>query len=142
MSLSRRQLSLLLPALAARAGAQQAPSTTLSSKVYHSARIPYVGDDKKKGRQFFHGPNHSGFNLEMHETILGAGVQTHAPHKHEHEEIVIVHSGTVETLFEGKTDVAEAGSVIYIGSNQMHSVRNAGTSPCVYYVIELRGNEV
>jgi quercetin dioxygenase-like cupin family protein len=84
---------------------------------------------------------HLGFKLEMHETVLGRGTRTHAPHKHEHEEIVIVVEGTVETYLDGKTELAEAGSVVYFASNQMHSARNAATAPCRYYVIELRGNE-
>ena len=142
MSLTRRDFTWLLPLLATPgARAQQGQASPLPSKVYHAARIPYEGDDKKKGRQFFHGPNRSGFNLEMHETILGPGTQTHDPHKHEHEEIVIVFEGLVETYLEGKTELAEAGSVVYFASNQMHSARNAGAAPSRYYVIELRGSE-
>jgi quercetin dioxygenase-like cupin family protein len=142
MNLSRRELAALLPALAAaNAAAQTAPARMLPSKIYHNSQIPYEGDQKKKGRRFFYGANRSSFNLEMHETILGAGTETHAPHKHLHEEIVIVIEGTVETYLEGKTDTAEAGSVIYFASNQMHSARNAGGTPCRYYVIELRGSE-
>lgn len=137
MNLSRRELAALLPALAA---AQQAPARILPSKVYHHNQIPYAGDPTKKGRRFFYGANSSGFNLEMHETILGPRTQTHAPHKHVHEEIVIVIEGTVESWLEGKTEIAEAGSVIYFASNQMHSARNAGTTPCRYYVLELRGD--
>jgi len=138
MTLSRRELAALIPVLAT---AQQAPPPALlPSKVYHSKQIPYTGDQKKKGRRFFYGTNRSPFNLEMHETILGPGVETHAPHKHVHEEIVIVVEGTMETLIEGKTETAEAGSVVYFASNQMHSSRNAGTTPCRYYVLELRGD--
>lgn len=137
MSLSRRDLALLLPALAA---AQQAPNGSLPAKVYHAQQIPYEGDEKKKGRQFFHGAEHSGFRLESHETILGPGTETHAPHKHEHEEIVILVEGTLETYVDGKTEKAEAGSLIYLASNQMHSVRNIGTGACRYYVVELRGH--
>lgn len=141
MNFSRRSINLLLPALAAYgAPLQETPDKTLPSKTYHSNQIPYEGDQQKKGRRFFFGPNHSGFNLEMHETILGPGTATHAPHKHEHEEIVIVVEGTVEAYLEGKTENAEAGSVIYFASNQMHSARNAGAGPCRYYVIELRGD--
>ena len=140
MSFSRRDLGLLLPALAAiSAQSQQRP--TLASRIYHSGQLPYQGDAKKKGRRFFYGKNHSGFSLEMHETILGPGTETHAPHKHEHEEIVIVMEGTVESFLDGVTEVAEPGSVFYYGSNQMHSARNAGTVPCRYLVLELRGNE-
>jgi quercetin dioxygenase-like cupin family protein len=138
MKLSRRELAALVPVLAV---AQQAPSRALlPSKVYHSNRIPYEGDQKKKGRRFFYGSNRSGFNMEMHETILGPGIETHAPHKHVHEEIVIVLEGTMEAFIEGNTEIAEAGSVVYFASNQLHSSRNAGATPCRYYVLELRGD--
>ncbi len=140
--ISRRSLNLLLPALAAySAPLQETSGKLLPSKVYHHDQIPYAGNQQKKGRRFFFGANHSGFNLEMHETILGAGTATHEPHKHEHEEIVIVVEGTVEVYLEGKTENAEAGSVIYFASNQMHSARNAGGTPCRYYVVELRGSD-
>ena len=147
MKISRRELGLLLPAIAAGAasrtlGAQAAPRQKLvTSKMYHDAKIPYAGDDKKKARQFFTGETHGGFNLEVHETILGAGVETHAPHQHVHEEIIVVLAGTLETYVEGKTEIVEAGSVIYFGSNQMHSARNAGKIPARYCVIELRGDQ-
>jgi quercetin dioxygenase-like cupin family protein len=142
MTFTRRDLAALLPSLVAVDAAAQTPSgTPLASKVYHSDQMPYSGDDKKKGREFFHAPEHSGFNLEAHETILGPETQTHAPHKHEHEEIIFVFAGTAETFLEGKTEIAETGSVIFFGSNQMHSIRNAGTAPCRYYVLELRGKE-
>jgi (S)-ureidoglycine aminohydrolase len=138
MNFSRRQLAALLPALAA---AQQTPAQTLlPSKVYHNDQIPYKGDGKKKGRRFFYGHNRSGFNLEMHETILGPGMESHPPHKHVHEEIMIVLEGTAEATIEGKTETAEAGSVIYFASNETHNSRNAGTTPCRYYVLELRGD--
>jgi XRE family transcriptional regulator, regulator of sulfur utilization len=135
---SRRDLRILLPFLAARASAQTGQA--LPSEVYHDRRIAYSGDDKKKGRSFFRGATHTGFDLEMHETILAPGTATHAPHKHEHEEIVIVVEGAVEAWIDGKSETAEKGSVIYFASNQMHNARNAGSGPSRYYVIELRGN--
>ncbi len=148
---SRRDLGYLLPALAAAVAARPAAAQTatptvpartkLDTKMYHHGQVPYSGNDQKKGRRFFMGETHGGFNLETHETILGVGIETHAPHKHLHEEIIIVVEGTVETYNEGKTEVVEAGSVIFYGSNQMHSARNAGNVPARYYVIELRGDE-
>jgi len=146
MKCSRRDLGLLLPSLAAIAMSparrpQATPRQKLATRMYHHSQIPYTGDATKKARQFFTGETHGGFNLEVHETILGAGVQTHAPHKHVHEEIIIVVEGTVETYVEGKTETVEAGSVIYFGSNQMHSARNVGQTPSRYYVVELRGDE-
>jgi XRE family transcriptional regulator, regulator of sulfur utilization len=145
MDISRRDLKVLLPVLAAvgAKGQQQgAARASLRSNVYKHEAIPYKSEhEKKKGRRFFAGANRSGFGLEMHETILAPGTETHAPHKHVHEEIIIVVEGTVEAYIDGKTEKAEAGSVIYYASNQMHSAKNAGTVPSRYYVIELRGDE-
>lgn len=141
MRVTRRDLSFLLPALAASANAQRGPRPALTSTVFHNDKIPYAGDDRKKGRRFFYGSNHTGFNFEMHETILGEGVQTHPPHKHLHEEVMTVLEGTAEVYFDGKTEPAETGSVIYYQSNQMHTIRNVGKGRLRYYVIEVRGDE-
>ena len=118
----------------------QGPQTTpLPARVYHSAEIPYKGDAKKKARRFFYGPEHSGYNLEMHETVLGPGVETHPPHTHSHQEIIILVEGTVQVSMDGRTDTVEAGSVIFYEPDRPHNLRNTGTVPCRYYVVELRG---
>ena len=144
MNFSRRDFGNLLPGLVAAGvdNAQGKQLPLLPQKVYRNDEIPYTGNEQKKGRRIFYGSNHEGFNLEMHETILGPGVETHPPHKHEHEEIVIVFEGTVEANLAGNKQTADAGSVIYFGSNQMHNLRNAGSTRCRYYIVELRGKEV
>ena len=141
MPLSRRDLALLLPALGIVDAAPQSGGGALPAKIYQSSEMPYKGDDRKKGRSFFHGPTHSGFVVDCHETVLGPGVATHPPHKHEHEEVIILVEGTVDAFLDGKTERAGAGSVFYFGSNLMHNVTNTGATPCRYYVIELRGKE-
>ena len=142
MSISRRDLGWLLPALAAaRAIAQQSAAETMTSKAYPSDRIPYKGDDRKKGRQFFLAGTHAGFKIECHETVLGPGLETHPPHLHEHEEIMIVVEGTVEANMDGVKQTVPPGSVVVFGSNRMHNARNAGSTPSRYYIVELRGNE-
>jgi len=141
MNISRRDLTFLLPALAASAAAQQPAVETMTSKAYASDKIPYTGNDDKKGRQFFLTATHAGFKVEVHETVLGPGMETHAPHQHEHEEIIIVVEGDVEANMEGVKHTVPAGSVLLFGSNQMHNARNVGTTPCRYYVVELRGSE-
>jgi mannose-6-phosphate isomerase-like protein (cupin superfamily) len=137
---SRRDLGFLLPVLAA---AQQQPAAveTMTSKVYSSDRIPYKGDEKKKGRQFFLAATHTGFKVECHETVLGPGLETHPPHKHVHEELMIVVEGTVEANMDGVKQMVPTGSVVVFGSNQMHNARNPGNVPSRYYIVELRGTE-
>lgn len=143
MTLSRRELSLLLPALAA---AQSGKPPALASRVCHANQTPYLPDpdqpDRKKGRRFLFGKTHDGFAIEMHETVLSPGATTHAPHQHPHDEIVLLTEGTLEAHLEGKTETVEAGSVIYLAGNQRHSVRNAGATPARYYAIELRGEDL
>ena len=39
----------------------------------------------------------------------------------------------------GRTDTVEAGSVIFYEPDKPHNLRNTGTVPCRYYVVELRG---
>lgn len=139
MDISRRNLSFLLPLLAARAEGQDHPAN-LDSKIYHPDQSTELGGKPKKGGRIFYGAEHSGFQLEMHQTVLGPGVESHPPHKHAHEEIMIVLDGSLETYIEGKTEIAEKGSVIYYGANQMHRARNAGQAVARYYVLELRGH--
>jgi quercetin dioxygenase-like cupin family protein len=134
---------MLLPALAAASQTAQAqPGVPLPGKIYHSAQVPYTGDDKKKARRFFYGAEQSGYNLEMHETVLGAGIETHAPHTHPHQEIIVLIEGTLEVFVDGRTEKVEAGSVIFYEPNKPHSLRNIGTTSCRYYVVELRGRSV
>jgi len=139
MDLSRRELHFLLPLLAAQGQAQDHP-VSLDSKIYHPDQSTDLHGQAKKGGRIFFGIDHSSFALEMHQTVLGPGVESHPPHKHVHEEIMVVLEGTLETHVEGKTETAEKGAIIYYGSNQLHQVRNTGQVPARYYVLELRGH--
>ena len=145
MRISRRDLGLLLPALAAAgARAQEAAAAkveTMTSKAYPTGQIPYKGDDNKKGREFFLAQTHAGFKVEMHETNLGPGIEAHPPHQHLHEEIMVVTAGSLEANMDGVKTTVPAGSVLVFGSNKPHNVRNPGTMTAKYYVIELRGSE-
>jgi XRE family transcriptional regulator, regulator of sulfur utilization len=136
---SRREMVMMLPALATGQTPPAQQVSILPGRVYHSAQIPYTGDEKKKARRFFYGAEHTGFNLECHETVLGPGVETHPPHSHPHEEIIIVIEGTAEVSMDGKAETVEAGSVIHYEPDKPHNLRNIGATPCRYYVIELRG---
>lgn len=74
--------------------------------------------------------------LEIHITTLNPGETPHPPHKHPAEELLIVKEGTVESLVNGQLQRVGAGSVIFQASEQMHSIRNVGTTPATYHVIQ------
>lgn len=142
MDLSRRELSFFLPLLAA-AGAQQNTAqqtpVNLEGQVYHPDQSTTLPNGQKKSSRIFFGMDHSGYQLEMHETVLAPGVAAHPPHQHVHEEIIVVLEGTLETHIAGKAARAEPGAIIYFGSNQVHNSENVGQVPARYYVLELRG---
>ena len=138
MEFSRRELNLLLPLLAGQ-GQSKGHPVRLDSKVYRPDQSNELHGQPKKGGRIFFGTDHSGFALEMHQTVLGPGTASHPPHKHVHDELMIVLDGTLETYVEGKTEIAEKGAIILYASNQMHRVRNPGNVPARYYVVELRG---
>lgn len=75
--------------------------------------------------------------LEIHVTTLGPGKAPHPPHRHPHEELMIVRSGTLEVLQNGVTRRAGPGAVIFEASNELHGLRNAGPDSATYVVIRI-----
>jgi quercetin dioxygenase-like cupin family protein len=73
--------------------------------------------------------------LEMHVTTLNPGQTSHAPHQHPNEELIIIKEGTVEALVHGEWKTLGVGSVIFQASNELHGIKNVGTGPATYHVI-------
>ena len=134
MNYSRRDLGLLLPALAAASG--QAQSKVLPSKAYKYEDLPVRGSS----RAVLNGETHSGFPIEMHITELPAGQAPHPPHQHVHEEVLMLRSGMLDATILGVTTRVTAGSVVYLASNDEHGWRNPGPAPAQYFVISLGGD--
>lgn len=86
-------------------------------------------------RQVVKAPTATLNELEMHVTTLNPGVASHPPHRHPNEELVIIREGTVETLSGGVWKRVGPGSIIFNASNSLHALRNVGTTPAIYHVI-------
>jgi quercetin dioxygenase-like cupin family protein len=129
--MTRRDLTLLSAGLiASTAKAQKA---ALPSKAYRFEDLVVKGN----GRAVFDGLTHSGFHVDLHETELAPGMAPHAPHRHEHEEIVMIREGTLEVTIEGKVTTVGTGSVVYAASNDLHGWKNVGATHAHYFVIAL-----
>jgi XRE family transcriptional regulator, regulator of sulfur utilization len=74
--------------------------------------------------------------LEMHITTLNAGQQSHPPHQHVAEELIIIKEGSLESFVNGEYRRVGPGSIVFQASNQPHSIRNVGTGPATYHVIQ------
>lgn len=135
MSYTRRDLNLLLPALAAATAAAQDQKKLLPTRIFEYEDLPVKVNGQNKGRAVLIGETHLGYGIELHMTELGPGQAPHAPHKHSHEEMLMLQTGTLETTVQGHTSTLTAGSVAYIASNEMHGWRNPGSTPAQYFVI-------
>ena len=75
--------------------------------------------------------------LEMHVTTLAPGASPHPPHRHPHEELMIVKSGRLEAPQGDVVRQAGPGAVIFEASNELHGLRNPGPDSATYVVIRI-----
>lgn len=75
--------------------------------------------------------------LEIHVTTLAPGHAPHPPHRHPHEELMVVRSGSLEVLQNNVTRRAGPGAVIFEASNELHGLRNPGPDSATYVVIRI-----
>jgi mannose-6-phosphate isomerase-like protein (cupin superfamily) len=129
---SRRDLSLLLPALAAASGSA-AETGALPSKIFAYDDLPV----RNNGRSVLNGKTHKGLAVESHQTQLAPGKAPHAPHHHEHVEMIFVHEGILEVTIAGTTKQIGPGGVVYVASNEEHGWKNVGTTNAHYFVLAL-----
>ncbi len=97
--------------------------------------IPVKKTDVGESRQFVRQPTATLDELEIHATTLDPGKQSHPPHRHANEEVIIVDQGTVEAFGDGKWTRVGPGSVIFNAANSLHAIRNAGAGPATYHVV-------
>lgn len=73
--------------------------------------------------------------FQSHITTLNPGLASHPPHQHALEELIFLKEGQLEVTINGQTQMAGPGSVIFYASNDLHNVRNVGTTPATYIVV-------
>ena len=135
MNYSRRDVSLLLPALAAAQATAQTPA--LPSKTYSYPDLPVKVSGSNRQRAVLDGATHSGFPVNLHMTELGPGQAPHPPHHHVHEEMIMIHEGTLEVTISGRAATLGPGSIAYVASGEEHGWRNVGTGRANYFVLAL-----
>jgi quercetin dioxygenase-like cupin family protein len=90
-----------------------------------------------EGRRVLDGSTVTLANLETHITTINAGEAPHAPHAHPDEEVVLVRQGVLEVTINGKTERAGPGSVILVGSNDLHGWKNVSNERAIYHVVRI-----
>ena len=116
--------------------ARTTETPVMGSSIFDWNKIPVTPSKVGSGRKFFQAPTATLDELECHVTTLNPGATPHAPHKHPDEELIIIKEGTVESLNNGELKRVGPGSIIFQASNQLHSIKNVGTTPATYHVIK------
>jgi len=151
MSVTRRDLNLLLPLLAGSAALAQSnlgqtnnakqDNKVLPSATFKFEDLPVKVSGDNKSRAVLNGFTHKGAAVELHLTELGPGMMPHAPHKHLHEEMVLVQYGELDVTIEVHTTRLTPGSIAIVASNQEHGWKNPSSGRTQYFVIALGENQ-
>jgi mannose-6-phosphate isomerase-like protein (cupin superfamily) len=112
-----------------------APPQPIASGAYPFDKMPVTKGPASEMHEIFAGKIATGELVEVHETILPAGGSPHPPHHHLHSEMWLVREGTVEFTVDGTVYQIGPGSAGFAASMTEHGIKNAGTTPAIYFVV-------
>jgi mannose-6-phosphate isomerase-like protein (cupin superfamily) len=141
MSVSRRELCSMIPGvlipalLPLEASAQE--DKAMPSAMFPFEKLPVRSADSAQYREALKGKLATGESLEVHETTLAPGGAPHPPHRHVHSEMWLIREGTVEITVNGKSYQLGPGSLGFVHSNDEHGIKNIGSTPATYFVVEI-----
>lgn len=118
------------------AGIMQAQPQVMGSRIFLWDSLKVEKTNVGERRDVVRLPTATLDELEMHITTLNAGQQSHPPHQHVAEELIIIKEGALESFVNGEYRRVGPGSIVFQASNQPHSIRNVGTGPATYHVIQ------
>lgn len=135
-------LPAIVLAFASVAAAQLAtPNPLASSRVFaYEQMTAKAAPNGAVGRSVFTGTLATGEAVAVHETTQPAGVAPNPLHRIHHSEVIVVREGTLEFDHDGEVERAEPGSIIYVALGALHSVRNIGSGPASYVVVQIGGD--
>jgi len=122
--------------LASVAVAETQPRPVMRSRVFAWTSLKPEPTKAGERREVFDAPTATLQRFASHVTTLEPGQALHPAHKHPEEELMIVKEGTVEAVLNGQATRVDAGGFIFCASNEMHGLRNVGTTRATYYVVK------
>ncbi|HVT89931.1 MAG TPA: cupin domain-containing protein [Tepidisphaeraceae bacterium] len=126
---------LLMGVLSSAAMGQTTRPTTMPSQVFNWDQMKVDTTAIGEKRNLMRMETATLSELEIHITTLKPGEQSHPPHKHPYEEMMLLKEGTLEATINGKTFPMPQGSIFVVAPNDLHNVRNVGTTPATYFVV-------
>jgi (S)-ureidoglycine aminohydrolase len=94
--------------------------------------------DKGQRREFFNKATSQLVKFEMHTTALNAGLDSHAPHTHKEEEVILILRGHVKMHIGDNFYSAGPGDIVFLPSGILHNLLNTGNDQCEYFAFQWR----
>lgn len=128
-------LLLALPFMSSAASPTPPSAPTLASGVFHWDKLKATPTKVGVRRDVFEGRTATLDQLHCHITTLNPGERSGEPRVHLQEEVIIIKEGTVEVHYDGHTELAGPGAVIFFGARATTALRNPGPAPATYIVV-------
>lgn len=111
----------------------------ITSRIY-SLRIPLLPDEAKGWKPYplFEGYTANLQSLSCHVSVLTKDHCPHPPHKHTHEEILLLLSGEVDLILPDARDVRQrlkSGEFVYYPTNFAHTIQTVSEDPANYLML-------
>lgn len=128
---------LLLAVASSRAASADAPPPRLGSSAFRFEDLAVKASGVGERRDVADLPTATLERFECHISTLNPGLPSHPPHRHAQEELIILKTGTLEVFINGRTERIGPGSLFFFASNDLHAVRNVGSTPATYLVFNV-----
>ena len=82
----------------------------------------------------------TGESVNLHESVLPAGVAPNPLHRINHSEFILIREGEVDFEHDGKMERVGPGDAIYVAYGTVHTLHNVGKGPAKYFVVGIGGD--
>ena len=91
---------------------------------------------KGETRMVYDRPTSMFERFDVHATVLNNGFNSHDPHTHRAEELILMIGGNSQFQIGQEKVQARDGDAVLMASKILHAAQNGGTAPCSYYAIQ------
>jgi (S)-ureidoglycine aminohydrolase len=91
---------------------------------------------KGETRMVYDRPTSMFERFDVHATLLNNGYNSHDPHTHRAEELILMLDGNSQFQIGQEKFQAYTGDAVLMASKVLHAAQNVGTKPCSYYAIQ------
>jgi quercetin dioxygenase-like cupin family protein len=131
-------INFYTPATAAvrdQPAAEWAPPGMLRSSAIDWDKLEAKSTANDTRRYLVNSPTLTFTNLEIHATTVQPGRPATPAHRHPWIQLIVMKEGIMQATINGVPKSAGPGSIIFIASNDLQSMKNVGSVPATYHVI-------